>query len=333
MRKAIQHILLVVAVLLCAVPGLEAQTDGQLSQYYQVPSFYNPAALGRTDYIRIRGGARLQWLGVDKAPRTFVAVADMPVKISGKRIGVGVVLDQESAGLYSTFSAGLQAGYKLKKWGGVWTVGLQVGMYDQSFKGSEVDIPDDDDYHDSNDEGIPTSDVHGTAIDFGAGLWYDHKLFYAGLSCTHLTSPTVKMKLDGQDTGGAGTTAERYFEFQTRRTLYFTAGGNIQVKNTLFEILPSVIVKSDFTFTTGQVDARVRYNKFLTFGVGYRWNDAVIATVAAEYKNFFIGYSYDYSTSAIAKASSGSHELFAGYSLKLNLGDKNRHRHKSIRVM
>lgn len=97
--------------------------------------------------------------------------------------------------------------------------------------------------------------------------------------------------------------------------------------------MPSVLVKTDFTFTTAELTARMRYNRFLTFGVGYRWDDAVVATVAAEYKNFFIGYSFDYATGAIAKASSGSHELFAGYSLKLDLGDKNKNRHKAIRIM
>ncbi len=94
-----------------------------------------------------------------------------------------------------------------------------------------------------------------------------------------------------------------------------------------------MLVKSDFIFTTGEITARARYKKFLSFGVGYRWNDAVIATVAAEIKNFFIGYSYDYATSAINRASSGSHEVFAGYSLKLDFSDKNKNRHKSIRIM
>ena len=93
------------------------------------------------------------------------------------------------------------------------------------------------------------------------------------------------------------------------------------------------MVKSDFTFTTGEITARARYNKFLSFGIGYRWKDAVVATVAAEFKNFFLGYSYDYATSAIAKASSGSHEVFAGYRLKLDLSDKNRNKQKNIRIM
>lgn len=92
-------------------------------------------------------------------------------------------------------------------------------------------------------------------------------------------------------------------------------------------------MKSDFTFTTGEITARVRYNKFLTAGVGYRINDAVSLILGAEFKNFFLGYSYDYATSAISRASNGSHEIWGGYRLKLDLGEKNRHKHKSIRIM
>lgn len=111
------------------------------------------------------------------------------------------------------------------------------------------------------------------------------------------------------------------------------AGSNIPIKNTLFEIQPSVMVKSDFTFTVAEATARVRYNKFLTAGLGYRYNDAVSLILGAEYKDFFIGYSYDYSISEISKASNGSHEIWAGYKLKLDLGEKNKHRHKNIRIM
>lgn len=78
---------------------------------------------------------------------------------------------------------------------------------------------------------------------------------------------------------------------------------------------------------------RAVYNRFLSFGIGYRWNDAVSVMVGASFRNFFIGYSFDYSTSAIARASSGSHEIVAGYQIKLDLSGKNRHRHRSIRIM
>ena len=313
--------------------GAAAQTDAQFSQYYEVPSFYNPAAIGQSDNLRIRGGARLQWVGIDNAPQTFAGVADMPVKIGSKRIGVGLMLNQESQGLYKSLNIDAQIGYKFRKFGGEWTVGLGIGLYDQAFKGSEVYIPDDDDYHQGTDQGLPTSDIHGTGLDLGAGIWYRHPKFYAGISCTHINSPTVSMTAEGGGGASGAESVDRKYTFTADRTLYFMAGGNIPIKNTLFEIAPSLLVKSDFTFTTAEITARARYRKFISFGVGYRWNDAIIATVSAEIRNFFIGYSFDYATTAINRASSGSHEIFVGYSMKLDLGEKNKNRHKSVRLM
>lgn len=327
----LNHIARVVVIVLMALGTMfnaGAQTDAQFSQYYEVPTYYNPAAVGQTDLLRIRGGMRLQWVGIDNAPRTFLATADMPVKLFGKRIGVGLMMDQESIGLYKTLNLDAQVGYKFKKWGGEFTVGIGIGMYDQAFKGSEVYLPDGDDYHQGNDDAIPTQDLHGTALDISAGVWYRHPKFWAGISSTHLTSPAITLK-----TESGGDLDNKIYEFKASRTLYFMAGGNIPVKNTLIELMPSVMVKSDFTFTTGEVTARARYNKFINFGVGYRYDDAVYATVGVELKGFYAGYAYDYPLSAVSKASSGSHEIFVGYSLKLDLGDKNKNRHKAIRLM
>lgn len=320
--------LLVMALLTIGLNISYAQSDAQYSQYYEVPTYYNPGAVGQTDFIRIRGGGRLQWLGITNAPKSFIITADSPFKFLEKRFGAGVILSQESIGLYRTMNLDAQLGYKFKKWGGEFTAGVTIGMYDQSFKGSEVVLPDDDDYHQGVDDGIPTQDLHGTAFDISAGVWYTHKYFWAGVSCTHLTSPSIKLNSDAGD-----ASSNRDYEFNVGRTLYFMAGSNIPIKNTLFEVMPSLMVKSDFTFTTGELTARLRYNHFLQFGVGYRWKDAVVATIGAEFKNFYIGYSYDYPTTAIAKASSGSHEVFVGYQLKLDLGDKNKNRHKAIRIM
>lgn len=328
--STLRRLALAGALLLCAL-GATAQTDAQFSQYYEIPSFYNPAAIGLTDNLRIRGGARMQWVGIDNAPTTFAGVADMPLKLFGKRIGVGLMLDQESQGLYKSLNIDAQLAYKFRKLKGEWTIGIGIGLYDQVFKGSKVFIPDDDDYHEGTDQGIPTTDIHGTGLDLQAGIWYQHRLFYAGLGATHLNSPTVNMTAEGASGGSDNT--ERKYTFTARRTLYFTGGCNITINNTLFDILPSVLVKSDFTFTTAEINARLRYRKMFTFGIGYRWKDAIIASLSAEIKNFFIGYSYDYATTAINRASSGSHEIFVGYSLKLDLGEKNRNRHKSVRLM
>ena len=78
---------------------------------------------------------------------------------------------------------------------------------------------------------------------------------------------------------------------------------------------------------------RGTYKRFLSLGVGYRWKEALSVMAAAEFKNFFIGYAYSYPFSPILRASSGSHEVVAGYMIKLNYGDKNRNKHRSIRIM
>jgi len=72
--------------------------------------------------------------------------ADMPVKFLGKRFGAGVNALTESYGLYKTLAIDAQLGFKLRKWGGEFTAALNLGMYDQSFKGSEIYIPEGDDY-------------------------------------------------------------------------------------------------------------------------------------------------------------------------------------------
>lgn len=327
MIRRLRHIITVVACALAA--GLSAQTDVQMSQYLELQSLYNPAAAGSTDMLRMRGGSRLQWVGIENAPKTFLFTADTPWRLGDRKFGAGVTVQYESLGLYRNTGVSLQLAYKFKISKGLLSVALQAGAMSNLFKGSEVYIPSGDDYHEPTDEGIPMTDMSGSAFDLGAGIYYSTAHFYAGLSCTHLNDPVVRFSTDTN----TGTPDETIYEFRARRTVYFTVGGNIPVKNTLFEVIPSVLLKSDFTFTRAEATARIRYRRFLSAGIGYRHDDAAVFLLGVDFKGVYVGYSYDYPTSVLSKVSNGSHELVAGYSLKLDLSDKNRHRHKSIRIM
>lgn len=325
------------ALALC-VPAAKAQGDAMLTQYWALPTYYNPGAAGDTDNLRLRGGGRLQWVGIDNAPKTFVVAADMPFKLFNKKFGVGLVAQQESMGLFHNLSVNAQIGYKLKLFKGELTGSLQIGFLNEQFKGSEVYIPSDDDYHQPDDDAIPNRDVSGNALDLGIGLFYTHRKFWAGISLLHANNPTVSFSSEGESGSGSsslpsGDGVAKKYQFTAKRAAYFMAGSNIPVKNTLFEVIPSLIVRSDFTFTDFEITGRLRYNKLFTAGLGYRYNDAVSLMLGAEIKGIFIGYSYDYHTSDISKASSGSHEIVAGYNLKLDFSEKNRNKHKSIRIM
>lgn len=306
-----------------------AQNDAQFTQYWAVPTYYNPAATGTSDFIRIRAGAKFQWLGIENAPRTFMGAVDMPVKLGKKqRIGVGVLFNSERIGLYNNLAVSAQISYKLNWLKGVWSFGVMPGYYNTKFKGSDAYIPDNDDYHQGDDQYIPTTDVSGNAFDLGAGIHYQHKLFSVGVSVLHILEPTVTLDSEG---GSDKETVE--FQTTVPRQAYFTADGNIPLKNSLFSLQPSLLVRTDFSNFSAEATMRATYNKFISFGVGYRYKEAISAMLAVEFKNFFIGYAYDYPLSAIAKGSSGSHEIVAGYMVKLNYGDKNKNKHRSIRIM
>lgn len=327
-RRASAAFVAFVAMLAAAIPS-SAQGDAQFTQYWAVPAYYNPAATGTVDFIRIRGGARLQWLGIENAPRSFLGSADMPVKLGKKhRIGLGVLFSQESIGLYRNLGVGAQISYKFKFLKGTWSVGVQPGYYNSKFNGSDIYIPEGEDFHQPDDPDLPSSDVSGNAFDISAGVLYSHKYFSVGVSVLHITEPTLTM----DDEGGAD---QETVEFQAvlPRQAYFTADSNIPLRNSLFSLQPSLLVRTDFSNFSAEATMRATYNRFISFGVGYRYKEAISAMVAVEFKNFFLGYAYDYPLSAIAKASSGSHEIVAGYMVKLNLGEKNKNKQRSIRIM
>ena len=326
-----KRLLSLLLIITAAIAARAEMTDPALTQYFQAPSLFNPAAAGATDLLRIRGGSRMQWLGIDGAPRDFMATADIPLKFLNRRWGAGAAMIQETIGLYQTLNLGVQLAGRQKIGKGYLSFGIQAAYLNQQFKGSKVVIPDDDDYHESTDEAIPTMDVTGQGFDLGAGLTYTHRWFTVGVACTHILSPEVKMHREG--TEGSSASGDQEWLFRFDRTLYFTAESNIPIKNTLFEVLPSLLVRSDFASFQADVTARLRWKKFLTAGLGYRTQDAVCILLQGEFKGFTLGYSYDYSLSPVMRASSGSHEVWLGYSMKLNFGEKNRNKHKSIRLM
>ena len=323
LRKALHIAIIFVAAI--TAKSLYAQTDAQFTQYWAVQNYYCPASIGNTDNIHVTVGSRMQWVGIGNAPKSFNALGDMPFKVGSQRMAVGVNISQQSMGLYRTINVAAQLAYKRKMLKGTMSIGVQAGYVNQTFKGSEVFIPSDDNYHQTADDAIPQQDIAGGSIDFGAGLAYQHKYFWLAVAATHLNQASITLKTENS--------TEDLYEFKAGRTYYFMAGGNIALKNTLLELLPSVMLKTDTHYRQAEATARVRYNKFLSGGVGYRWKDAITVMIGAEFKGITLGYSYDYPVSKIIKGTSGSHELWLGYNVKLKMGDTNKNKHRSIRLM
>ena len=313
-----RRLLLILIVLTVSFAKVKAQLDVQISQYWAIPSYYNPAASGMGDKINVTALSRMQWSGIDNAPTTFFVTADTPIEFFNKSHGVGVVVNNDKAGLFSSTSFSLQYAYKLKLWEGELALGLRVGMISQAFDGTKVDIPETPD-HNTSDESIPQTNVSGMGFDAGFGALFRHKYFDISLSSSHLTAPSIEL--------------DEKSVVKIPRVFYLSAGGNIMLENSLFEVYPSVMLKTTMQFTQFDASLRMRYNKMFWAGLSYRVNDAVVVMIGGEFKSIRVGYAYDIGTSALAKVSGGSHEVFASYAFEIKKSKKLKNKHKSIRIL
>lgn len=298
---------------------MHAQWDPQISQYWRVKTFYNPAFAGETSELQASALYRHQWVGIKNAPKTFIVTADMPLQFLGKLHGVGATMMSESIGLYSNTSFAAQYAYK-KKWNrwknNTLNIGLQVGLTSIGFDAGGIYLPGDEG---KDDPAIPTSSEQSSVFDGGLGVSFVTPKYYVGFSVAHITQPKFEL----------GENSESYIA----RTYYFTGGYNIQFRNSLYELQPSFLVKSDAVVTQYDVTMRLVYNKMFNGGLSWRKDDGFVFLLGFKYKGIDAGYAYDLSTSAISKVSSGSHEIFLRYAIPMNLDKKDKNSHKSVRIL
>ena len=282
------------------ITGIRAQYDSQLSQYFMAMGYYNPAYAGVREDLNLLALSRLQWIGIEGAPKSFFIHADMPFKLGKTNHGVGLLIFTEGIGLFQNTHVNLQYAYKQKLLGGTLSAGLQFGLVNQSFNGEKVFYPTSQ-FHQQQDQAIPNVQVSGMGMDIGAGLYYTHKKFYVGLGVTHLNKAEVRL--------------DEYSSMYLSSTYNLIGGYNIQLRNPLYELQPSVFLKTDMQSFQADITARLVYNKMFNGGFSWRVNESVILLLGAKFGSFHVGYAYDFPTTPILKGTSGSHELMVSYKL------------------
>lgn len=300
------------------ITGIRAQYDSQLSQYFMAMGYYNPAYAGVREDLNLLALSRLQWIGIEGAPKSFFIHADMPFKLGKTNHGVGLLIFTEGIGLFQNTHVNLQYAYKQKLLGGTLSAGLQFGLVNQSFNGEKVFYPTSQ-FHQQQDQAIPNVQVSGMGMDIGAGLYYTHKKFYVGLGVTHLNKAEVRL--------------DEYSSMYLSSTYNLIGGYNIQLRNPLYELQPSVFLKTDMQSFQADITARLVYNKMFNGGFSWRVNESVILLLGAKFGSFHVGYAYDFPTTPILKGTSGSHELMVSYKLKLKKSKSGKNKHKSVRIL
>ena len=293
----------------------QAQYDVSFSHYFDMEPSFNAAAVGKSPKLNIAAAYAMELTGFKRNPNTMYAGADAQFLFAKQFHGAGAQFVNDQIGLFNHKRIALQYAFKFKLFGGQLSTGVSVGLLSESFDGSKADLED------SNDPAFTSSKVDGNALDLGVGLYYSHRNWYVGLSAQHLNSPCVKL----------GETNE----LQVDATYYLTGGATIRLRNPYLTIQPSVLVRSDLSGYRGDITTRLVYNyEKRMFYIGASYAPTVSATllIGGKFRGVVLGYSYEVYTSAI-NPGNGSHELFMGYQLDLNLQKKGRNKHKSVRIL
>lgn len=304
--------------MLMAAVRVAAQQDASFAHYWAMEPSFNPAAAGKKPVINIAGAYAMSMTGFEHNPKTMYLAADMPLQLLNKMHGVGLQLMNDDIGLFTHQRLALQYAYKQPLFGGTLSIGIQVGMLSEKFKGSQVDLRDQE----HTDPAFTTTDVNGTALDMAAGLYYTHRSWYAGLSVMHATAPSI-------DLGDKSI-------IDISRTYYLTGGYNIQLRNPLLTIHPSLLARYDGVAYRVDVTARLKYEhekRMFYAGIAYSPTNSVTAMIGGNFHGISLGYSYEAYTHSAIGLGKGSHELFVGYQTTLNFGKKGRNRHQSVRIL
>lgn len=303
------------SALMLATMGARAQYDPYFSHYFDMQPSFNPAAAGKEAKLNITGTYAMSMAGFENSPQTMVFSGDMPFVALKNVHGVGLQLMSDKLGLFSHQRISLQYALRKKLGNGWLSVGVQPGIITEKFNGSSVDLIDE------TDPVFSKTDIDGNTFDLAAGIYYSGKNWYAGISAQHLTSPTVllgetnELKIDG--------------------TYYLTGGMDFQLRNPLMKVATSAVVRTDGVAYRGDITGRLIYNyqgRMFYAGATYSPTNSVTALVGGQFQGVIIAYSFEIYTNGISFRN-GSHEIFLGYQMDVNLSKKGKNRHQTTRTL
>jgi len=316
--------LVLISLSFLAVNMSIAQSDKQLTNYMFDNMSFNPATTGFNGYCAT-AIYRGQWDKVENAPNTMlINVQGSLPKINS---GIGISFMNDVIGLGVEREITLNYSFHLDVPNkGTLSAGIGLGIenigFDPKWNGPTTGWGNS-----ALDASLPTG-ASGTGLDVNFGLHWKGKgdKYYAGLSATHLTQPTLAN-----------------VNFTKARHYYVMGGYNITAGDAFayflpagMKITPSVLFKTDGT--AGILDFNIMMNQWMGgsnnnrgfyAGLTYRHTDAFAILLGLQMKIYStpptggmlggapdvlkVGYSYDVMTGPLNEYGFGSHELVFNY--------------------
>lgn len=305
-----KKILTIVGILsiLGGINKVEAQLIPQFSQYMFNGLYINPAYAGYKDVLYAHLMYRKQWVDIEQSPRTALISIDGPLK-GGSNLGLNYANDKLGEA-YSN-SVMLDYAFRIKtSESGRLSFGLAAGMVQHGINASRL-INEESELPIRVQE---TKTVWKPAID--AGIYFDSKYFYAGLSVVGL----LKGKVD----------KESFMVVRADANYFFTAGFVLPLSDDL-KLMPSTLLGSDFKNPLKiDLNAMLMIADKFSIGGSYRtgtlWFSDVddnvrlrdaFALIAEAFvtERVRLGFAYDFDLNKLTAGHNGGFEVSVGYYL------------------
>lgn len=282
-----------------------AQQYPVFTQYYFNELVINPAYAGNHVQFSASTSYRNQWVNFPGAPKTMSFSAHSSF-MNGK-LGLGILVNRDEIGSYKNNNVYLMYSYNIRFPKSTLAAGLQTGFNLLGADYSKLDLLDGTD---------PSFNVFVNELkpNFGAGIYYNRKNFFAGFSVPFILNNSVATTFEGLLNE---IKERRYYFFRTGAI--FPLGGNPNVK-----INPSILLRSQegMALSLDINNAFIFYDA-LSVGVSLRSGDSFITFIDLKIsEKFHFAYSYDWTQSDIAIFSNGTHEFMLNYRAKISVVHK-----------
>ena len=275
-----------------------AQQEYSFTNYFEVNSFYNPAATGASDVHGVTGLFRRQWVGFEGTPLTGGVVYD--TRLDKYRMGLGGYVFTDRVGATFMTNVAVNYSYSLKLNDDLQLAfGLDGGVDIYSTDYDRLVYWQDDQMFDNQRA------VH-TVPRAGVGTHFYGENFYVGISVPRL--------LNFNNTSALSISADNLPSVVSN--YYVTAGYTFDAGDQ-FKIQTNLLGKyTKNVIPQGDINVMCTYQDMIGLGVGYKSLGFATTYIQYQYEDVVkIGYAFDFSLTEMARYSTGTHEIMIQYIL------------------
>ncbi len=275
----------------------KAQQDAQYTQFMFNKMYFNPAFAGSKKVLCLSGIYRKQWIGIERAPQTGTFNAHGSV--FKNRIGLGLSVTYDQIGFTDKVDIETNYSYIIRfKNESFFSIGLRGSFSYMQIRWDQANPTQ------AFDSSIPGATTSKMLPNFGAGVYYQAKHWYAGVSVPHL----FQNKLDFSTNPNASVEPQLRQHYFFMGGLSFDIAKNVQIQpNVMFKYVVNAPFDMDFNLSF------VFFQKILV-GVTYRMGDSVDAILQWRIApQIQIAFAYDFTITQLQRYNAGSIEVMLEY--------------------